>query len=177
MLAEKRTARGLPTWGQVAVYNLDPLWNSFGFYHILLCLSLNTLFWMWIEIVLFRAEICLYLQNNFFRMNYNQENQLANMRVQQDEGMDTKQENPVGFLIFLHQQEPVRTCDWKQKDSIFKSNIDINYPGIYPSKKMWTFLKMKTKVFKGNLNRWKDRHTQYWKEISSPQTNTYQFLS
>lgn len=62
----------------------------FGFYPISLCLSLNTLFWMWIEIILFRAEICLYLQNNFFRMNYNQENQLANMRVQQDGGIQSK---------------------------------------------------------------------------------------
>lgn len=173
MLAENRTAEDSPRedrWLSI----IWILWDSFGFYHILLCLSLNTLFWMWIEIILFRAEICLYLQNNIFRMNYNQENPLANMRVQQDGGY---KENSVRFLISLHQQEPVRTCGWKQKDSIFKSNKDIHYPGICPSKKMWTFLKMKTKVFKGNLNRWEDRHTQYWKEISSPQTNIYQFLS
>ena len=25
-----------------------------------------------------------------------------------------------------------------------------------------------SKVFKGSLNRWEDRHTQYWKEINSP---------
>lgn len=46
-----KDSRGLSQWEQVAVYNLDPSWDSFGFYHVSLCLSLNTLFWMWIEIV------------------------------------------------------------------------------------------------------------------------------
>lgn len=70
---------------QVAIYNLDPFSEihlDFITFHYAFPLTLYP--------DLFRAGICLYLQNNFFRINYNQETQLANVRVQQDVRIQSK---------------------------------------------------------------------------------------
>lgn len=136
---------------------------------------------MWKEIIFFlslRAVMGMQLQNNSCRMSYNQENQLAKYESSTNRSstgwQEAKQEKINRFPDFLSLRRMSQEIQLKTRFH-FQKQRRCKLPRSIPQQKLWKLFKMKT-LSKGTLGRWKDRKTQYEKQINYPQINIYPFV-